>query len=83
MVIQYSLYLHCASRCQLPEMCRVSDKGTIINPNGRVALLGACVDLCHGALAYTWTILAVTSGRPRPIRVGKEGKHEGVLFWCL
>ncbi|XP_063604126.1 uncharacterized protein LOC134779789 [Penaeus indicus] len=54
-------------KCQVPKMCRVTDRGTIINPNSRVALMGSCADLCWGNLLFSFKIYAVRGGVPERI----------------
>nr|XP_027215322.1 uncharacterized protein LOC113808185 [Penaeus vannamei] len=54
-------------KCQVPKMCRITDRGTIINPNSRVALMGSCADLCWGNLLYSFKIYAVKGGEPERI----------------
>ncbi|XP_068216780.1 polycystin-1-like protein 2 [Palaemon carinicauda] len=43
-------------KCQIEKMCRFTSDGMYINPNSRLALMGACQEDCYGYLSYFWSI---------------------------
>ncbi|XP_043232398.1 uncharacterized protein LOC122386826 [Amphibalanus amphitrite] len=45
--------------CQVADMCRVTESGSIINPSSRVALVGTCQELCDGRLTWAWRVFYV------------------------
>ena len=58
--------------CQVADMCRVTEAGSIINPSSRVALVGQCQELCDGRLSWTWRVFYVRNATEYRIQDGEK-----------